>query len=261
MKKITPLQGYNAMIRFFEQYYLHTNSDDAAVFAGGMGFFTDKEPFDIAYWDDWNDGLKKACKGPIEYVTPQEAYLAMFQFLDFYFRATPMAKRAPEIQQLFTQGTLKNDTTLNPIFWQVWMRCVQDTVKKDDPRVYLNIKPVYDNISVYNIIMIFCKIYYNELQLSSFGVMFTDCKIYHTKNEIEQSMWQEWLDEINNTFPQKIYFDEKEIILLTKHYLQKKYFIPMQKYSDHFFENAINKSIIIILKSMQKNYFLDAKIN
>ncbi|EON79014.1 hypothetical protein ADIS_0431 [Lunatimonas lonarensis] len=52
-KKITILEAYKAMLKYLENLYELTESDDLAGFLGSMTLLEDGKPADQAVWHDW----------------------------------------------------------------------------------------------------------------------------------------------------------------------------------------------------------------
>ena len=53
MNKLTKIQAFNAMIKFLENYYERTSSDDIGSLLGDLQFLKNGETFDSAAWQDW----------------------------------------------------------------------------------------------------------------------------------------------------------------------------------------------------------------
>ena len=57
---ISKMQAYLAMISFLEELQIRTNSDDLAVYLGGMDINSfDNKPMDPAMWNDWERAISK----------------------------------------------------------------------------------------------------------------------------------------------------------------------------------------------------------
>jgi hypothetical protein len=59
-EKITVFVAYKAMVKYLENLYKLTESDDIAGFLGSMTLLEDGNPADQAVWDDWIDAVNKA---------------------------------------------------------------------------------------------------------------------------------------------------------------------------------------------------------
>lgn len=52
-------EGFEAMVKFLENYYELTNSDDVGVLLGGMLLQEDGSTMDPAAWSDWLECIRK----------------------------------------------------------------------------------------------------------------------------------------------------------------------------------------------------------
>lgn len=63
-EKITVFEAYGAMLKYLQNLYELTKSDDLAGFLGSMELLEDGKPADEAVWHDWinavNDTLDKS---------------------------------------------------------------------------------------------------------------------------------------------------------------------------------------------------------
>ncbi len=57
-ENLTVLQAYLAMVKFLEEFYQRTGSDDVAVLLGGMQLLKDGKTADPAAWNDWMKCVK-----------------------------------------------------------------------------------------------------------------------------------------------------------------------------------------------------------
>lgn len=63
---LTVREAYLAMFSFLEDYYNRTKSDEVGSLLSGMCLMTDGEPMDVAYWDEWEQAVKKAVSGEVD---------------------------------------------------------------------------------------------------------------------------------------------------------------------------------------------------
>jgi hypothetical protein len=59
-EKITVLESYKAMLKYLENLYELTESDDLAGFLGSMTLLGDGKPADQAVWHDWINAVKNS---------------------------------------------------------------------------------------------------------------------------------------------------------------------------------------------------------
>lgn len=65
-EKMTKKQAYLAMFSFLEDYYERTRSDEIGSILSGMCLTKDAMPMDIAYWDEWEQAVKKSLDGHVD---------------------------------------------------------------------------------------------------------------------------------------------------------------------------------------------------
>ncbi len=56
---LSKIQAYEAMVTFIEQLYELTNDDSLGGFLGSMQLLSDGTPADPAYWEDWENAIRK----------------------------------------------------------------------------------------------------------------------------------------------------------------------------------------------------------
>lgn len=118
--KLTPLQAFNTMKIFLENYYKKTNSDDVGALLGAMQFFPDGGTYDPAIWNDWIDYI-----GTSQSVTPLEAYIAMLKFLEFYLGNSD----SHGLQAFISELQLSNENKINnSTVWNDWLLCIEDAL-------------------------------------------------------------------------------------------------------------------------------------
>jgi hypothetical protein len=121
--KLTTLQAFNAIVKFLDDYYNKTGSDDIGSLLGDMSFFSDGSTADEAIWQDWMDAI-----GTDQPVTKLEAYDAAIKFLEYYCNNTS----SDDIRSLLNSMHLGNkETAVHSAILNLWTQCVDKTL--DEP--------------------------------------------------------------------------------------------------------------------------------
>lgn len=130
---LTPLQAFNAMVKFLEIYYKKTASNDVGALLSDMLFFHNGQTADPAAWYNWMNAIETG-----KDLTPLQGFISMTKYLHEY--AECISSR--DVKSLLDEmKLLPNGTTVNPLYWHNWMTCV-DAVSKNigDSRSYLELK-------------------------------------------------------------------------------------------------------------------------
>ena len=61
-QQLTIQQAYVSMIKFLEDYYERTKSDDIGSLLGDLQLDENNMPFDPAAYSDWLNAINKACQ-------------------------------------------------------------------------------------------------------------------------------------------------------------------------------------------------------
>ncbi len=142
-KKLTQLQGFNAMAKLFQIYYDLDPSGDIGAILGSMSFLQDKKTADGAMLDDWQDFLDTQLKHKnlrnYNHLTALQAFVAMGDFLEFFFSRNNITW---EIKLLLDSSDLARDKKkIDPVVWQNWLRCVDEVLTVKDSREYFYLLP------------------------------------------------------------------------------------------------------------------------
>jgi hypothetical protein len=62
-RELSPLDAYRAMLRFLEDYFDRTRSDEIGILLGGLALNQDGQPMDPACWHDWMVAVDKVRGG------------------------------------------------------------------------------------------------------------------------------------------------------------------------------------------------------
>ena len=142
-KKLSKLQAYNVMLKFLETYYWKNKSNDLSNIISFSQFCSNKTTADSAMWLDWQNAIiltaqeDKTLRNQNK-LTCIQAFNAMFNYLKKYF--SYFTTMPIEIDNLLKKlQILKNKQTIHDSIWQEWLRITDDIIKKNDPRIYLEI--------------------------------------------------------------------------------------------------------------------------
>ena len=141
-KKITQLQGFNAMSMLFDIYYVETLSDDLGGILGSMSFLSDGSTADQAMWEVWVEFLDKIleekCINDRDSFDPLYAFLAMRPFLEYFFGTDDLSKEVDFF--IKNVNCADENTAIDPILLKIWMKCIDDVLFIEDSRDYLVLK-------------------------------------------------------------------------------------------------------------------------
>ena len=84
-KKITQLQGFNAVSMLFDIYYVETLSDDLGGILGSMSFLSDGSTADQAMWEVWVEFLDKILEDKSLPILQISSGNIIFQNVNFSF--------------------------------------------------------------------------------------------------------------------------------------------------------------------------------
>lgn len=147
---LTEEQAFVAMFIFLERYYELTSAEPIGDLLGGMQTLADGGTADPAAWNDWCDcvkhvvenseGLvsirskwfwftskKEQCAPTVStgMLTEQQAYVAMYHFLELYYSQVS----SKEVKKLLkNMATRRDNSTNDPSMWSDWMRSVNRVV-------------------------------------------------------------------------------------------------------------------------------------
>jgi hypothetical protein len=127
--KLTNLQAFNTMRKFLEYHFNMTSSDDLGALLSCMQFLPDNITVDPALGKHWAivTNNKKT-------ITTLEAFNAMQKFLAGYYKNSS----SEEVKKLLESMQLKDDTSINPMIWDMWMSSVNEVLSEPvDARHYL----------------------------------------------------------------------------------------------------------------------------
>ena len=138
-KKITQLQGFNAVSMLFDIYYVETLSDDLGGILGSMSFLSDGSTADQAMWEVWVEFLDKILEERSvidrDYINPIYAFLAIKPFLEYFFGVEDLS-----LEISFFIQNAKNaaeQKLVDPFLWKIWLKCINDALSIEDSRDYL----------------------------------------------------------------------------------------------------------------------------
>ena len=118
---LTTLQSFKAMTHFLEDYYNNTGSDTIASLLSDTSLLPDGHTADPAAWNDWMKAIKKR-----EYVTCLQAFQAMTNFLDAYYKRTSCSSE--DLKKILNSMRLKNGKIDNPYILKLWTSCIQEAL-------------------------------------------------------------------------------------------------------------------------------------
>ena len=119
INKMTLLQAFRAMICFLDIHYSKTLSDDLGSLLGDIQLSEDGVTWDPTAWNDWVVACEKR-----ESITPQEAFKAVFNFLNAYYVRTSCS--SSDIKSLLDDMVCdRDDTLLQSRVWNIWIECVR----------------------------------------------------------------------------------------------------------------------------------------
>ncbi len=129
---LTPLQAFNAMTKFLDDYYNKTKSGNIGSLLGDMSFLEDNSTADEAIWDDWIDAI-----GSDKPVTALDAYQSMIKFLNYYRENTS----AKDIIYLLNRMYLsESNESEDPTMWKLWIQYVTEALNESEgSRYYLKL--------------------------------------------------------------------------------------------------------------------------
>src|SRR3989339_625886 len=137
-KKLTELQGYNAMAKLFQIYYDLDPFGDIGDILSSMAFLKDKKPMDGAMLQDWNKFLGIILKHKnlrnYNHITALQAFLAMGLFLNYFYGTDD---NSWEIK--FIQDNVKiaiDKKSIDSVLWNNWLKCIDEVLAVEDSRMY-----------------------------------------------------------------------------------------------------------------------------
>ena len=139
-KKLTKLQAYNAMVSFLDAYYDKNKSENLSDFITYAFFWFDGKTADPEAWPEWKETLQAMSKRDKNFknlnrLTHLQALHAMVNFFKLYcslYVQVPLDM----IIVLKMLESLQDNRASDPA-WSDWIKSIEDTVVKKDPRVYI----------------------------------------------------------------------------------------------------------------------------
>jgi hypothetical protein len=123
--KITIQQAFDAMTIFLDLYYEKTKSDQINSLLSDMDMRTwgdGNQTADPAIWEDWIECLNNNNEPTIF-----ESFQAAKKFVEMRYSLEPDHAVISLIHGMYVDA---NGAVENPVFWEQWMKCVSDILKK-----------------------------------------------------------------------------------------------------------------------------------
>jgi deoxyadenosine/deoxycytidine kinase len=121
---LTPLQAFQVMTAFLDMYYRYSRSDQIGALLGAMdmNIFNNNQTADPAIWEDWIECLNNNNEPTIF-----ESFQAAKKFVEMRYSLEPDHAVISLIHGMYVDA---NGAVENPVFWEQWMKCVSDILKK-----------------------------------------------------------------------------------------------------------------------------------
>ena len=127
--KLTRLQSFNVMSEFLDMYFLQNRSSDLGTILSSMSFLSDGTIADTAMWGMWIESIDNVCKKQnLENdgaLTNFQAFVAMMEFLDFYFGSQSYGDVEDFIQDV---KFVIAHPSVPTITWGNWLKAIKKTL-------------------------------------------------------------------------------------------------------------------------------------
>lgn len=153
-KNLTIQQAFISMYRFLRLYKGRTKSIDIGCLLSDMSTLTDGSTADPAAWIDWTECVERviqngeglesirakqststqiAVKGrenaPASALTEQQAFTAMYRFLELYYAQISSKEVKKLLDDMATQC---DNSTTNPNAWKDWLKCTKRVIDDNE---------------------------------------------------------------------------------------------------------------------------------
>lgn len=129
--KLTICQAFDVMTDFLTNYWKKTGSDEIANLLSDMNteIWADGSTGDPAIWGEWVASINEIIKIEKDGVlTALQAFQAMRKFLEQYIPFNTPSEAVDTLKS--GVKTHKDGTIANSSFWEQWVKCVDDSLKK-----------------------------------------------------------------------------------------------------------------------------------
>ncbi len=137
-KKYTEFEGFNAMVDFFINYYKRTSDGDLRTLMEVI-LNLEEDSSDQASWSDWNTAAKKALQNKNnekfagkfveKKLTELQAYNAMIEFLEWYYKKTTSDFMG---SKLGVFSFLPDGEIVDVAFWEDWGIAIKEVLDKEN---------------------------------------------------------------------------------------------------------------------------------
>lgn len=136
--RLTYLQALKVMMKFLDDYYEETLSDDIGSLLGDISLLEDNSTADSAAWSDWIKAINQLLKNDVNIqtksngtehtLTAMQTFRAMINFLDDYGQRTS----SDEVRELLKKmKLLKNNSASDSVIWHKWTKCFNEILKNN----------------------------------------------------------------------------------------------------------------------------------
>jgi hypothetical protein len=141
-KKLTKLQGFNAITKLFQIYYDLDPSGDIGGILGSMAFLRDRRTTDESILEFWTECLDVILKHKnlrdYNHLTPLQVFLAAGDFLEGFYGITDISWEIKFIQQ--NVRLARDKKLVDPTLWKNWLQCVDEVLAVKDSRTYFRLR-------------------------------------------------------------------------------------------------------------------------
>lgn len=138
VKKLDPLEAFNAVYQLFEIYHEETGSDSIITMLSGMGF-------DIGMWDIWMESvdiiLDKEGIEDRENITALQGFKILPLYLEGFYTLSIFDDIRLLVEDI--QLAIKNKSTDSKI-WLQWQKCFNNIYKEDDIYYRYNVNLLFN---------------------------------------------------------------------------------------------------------------------